>query len=274
MDFEFRQLRFALAAAERRSFRAAAESLDIEQSSLSRQIRQMETRLGTSLFDRSPQGVIPTVAGEQFLRVARRILAESERLALSTRLAGEAEAERLKVGCYTSLNGGNLKATLVEYARRSPSILIDPVDAPRARLLADVAAGLIDIAIVTGDEATSDLAMMPLWNERVCLAMSSAHPLAERERVMWTDLGRSRLLLSAREPGPVIGSIAAARLRHAIARPTFISHQVSSEQIRAMAAAGLGLGLVCEACIGARQDGLAYRPLYGEDGASRLTYAA
>lgn len=62
MAFDLRQLRYALAAAEYRSFRRAADALHVKESTLSRRIRQMEERLGVALFERSRAAVrIPPV---------------------------------------------------------------------------------------------------------------------------------------------------------------------------------------------------------------------
>jgi DNA-binding transcriptional LysR family regulator len=274
LDFEFRQLRFALAAAEHGSFRAGAEALDVESSSLSRQIQRIEARLGMPLFHRSRQGVTPTAAGEQFLHSARRILRESERMVASTRRAREQAGDRLTIGFYTALNAGYLKATLVEFARRYPRVTIDAAEAPRAALFDEIAAERIDVAIVTGDRSEPDLASMPLWSERVFLATPAGHPLAANPRAAWTDLGGSRVLLSARDPGPDLAQLMAERLRYAAARPTIATYRVSCEHVRALAAAGFGIALVPEACLGARHDGLAYQPLHGEEGPSRLGYAA
>src|SRR5690349_24339937 len=59
---ELKHIRYAVAAADHRSFRRAAEALNLKQSNLSRGILQMECRLGVKLFERSKSGVCPTDA--------------------------------------------------------------------------------------------------------------------------------------------------------------------------------------------------------------------
>lgn len=274
VDFEFRQLRFALAAAEQGSFRGGAEILDVESSSLSRQIQRIEARLGAALFHRSRQGVTPTPAGEQFLRSARRILRESERLVASIERAGEGTAERLAIGFYTSLNAGYLKATLVEFARRNPEVTIEPVDAPRAALMDEIAAEAVDVAIVTGEQAALGLAAMPLWSERIFVAAPGGHQLGRASRAVWTDLGGSRLLLPERDPGPDLAHMVVERLRYAATQPEILRYAIDRDQVRALAAAGFGVALVLESALGARHEGLVYQPLHGEDGPSRIGFAA
>ncbi len=61
-------LRYALAAAEHGSFRRAGEVLLLQQSTLSRCVRQLEDSIGMVVFERSSGGVRATPAGRQFLR--------------------------------------------------------------------------------------------------------------------------------------------------------------------------------------------------------------
>jgi DNA-binding transcriptional LysR family regulator len=71
MTVELRQLRYALAAADSRSFRQAAGALRIKQSTLSRRIRQLEERLNvSSLTDRAPASAQQTREANSFGRPA------------------------------------------------------------------------------------------------------------------------------------------------------------------------------------------------------------
>ncbi len=69
-------LRYAIAVERTRSISKAAENLFMNQSNLSRAIRELEQSLGITLFKRSSKGMIPTPQGEEFLQHAKRIVAE------------------------------------------------------------------------------------------------------------------------------------------------------------------------------------------------------
>src|SRR5882757_5677595 len=118
-------LRYAVAAADHGSFRQAAEALLLPQTKLSRCIRQLEERIEMIVFERSSGGVRATEAGRDFLRTARSILEQMDTLVASAHSAGRGEAGRLAIGFYTSLSAGNLRATLIEFARRFPQIVVD-----------------------------------------------------------------------------------------------------------------------------------------------------
>ena len=61
MPFSIRQLRYAIAAADHGSFYRAARALDIEQSTLSRNILKLERAVGMAIFERSRSGVTMTL---------------------------------------------------------------------------------------------------------------------------------------------------------------------------------------------------------------------
>src|SRR5688572_5401438 len=75
-----RQLQYAVAVAEAKSFRRAAERCRVSQPSLSAQIAELEGALGIRLFERDRRGVLVTRAGEELVARARKVLLEAEDL--------------------------------------------------------------------------------------------------------------------------------------------------------------------------------------------------
>ena len=204
MEIELRQLRYVVAAAEHGSFRRAAESMRLQQSTLSRRIRDLEIRLGVGLFERSHTGVRPTRAGVEFIRIARYVVDEIDRMAAAATAAGRGEAGRLVVGFYTSLSAGNLRLALRDFRQAKKEVEVVAVEGTRARLFSGLSNGGIDIVVVTGDSGNSRFDSLPLWSERVIVALPETHPLANSEIVYWTDLRGETFLLSQRDPGPEI----------------------------------------------------------------------
>lgn len=78
MAVELRELRWAIVTAQHRSLRQAAETLKIRQSTLCRRLRDLEYRLGAVLFERNNGGTRPTLAGQEFLQIPRRIVEETD----------------------------------------------------------------------------------------------------------------------------------------------------------------------------------------------------
>ena len=74
-------LRYAVEVEKTRSITEAAENLYMSQPNLSRAIRELESDLGISIFDRTPKGIVPTAQGEEFLHYARSILSQFDEMA-------------------------------------------------------------------------------------------------------------------------------------------------------------------------------------------------
>jgi DNA-binding transcriptional LysR family regulator len=100
---------------------------------LSRCIRQLEERIEMTVFERTSGGVRATQAGRDFLRMALSILEQMDTLLASAQSTGRGEVGHLAIGFYTSLSAGNLRATLIDYAKRFPQIEVGLIAAPHQK---------------------------------------------------------------------------------------------------------------------------------------------
>jgi len=274
VSIELKHLRYAEAAERYGSVRKAADSLTIKQSNLSRRIRHLEDQLGVKLFERTSGGVHPTAVGRDFLRGVRHILHELQTVVDSAKAVARGEAGYITIGFYTSLSAGNLRASLVEYARRFPQVEISTVEGSRSRLCGGIQTGTIDLAIVMGEPACDCDQSMVLWSERIIVALPEDHPLAQNEIIYWTDLKHERFLLSERDPGPEIQEILIAQLASSGDFPDVVRHDISPENIKSLVGTGRGVSLMCEACVGACYAGVVYREARDGNGATRIGYCA
>ncbi|MFT9663905.1 LysR family transcriptional regulator [Mycobacteroides abscessus subsp. abscessus] len=96
MEIELRWLRYVVAVADHGGMQRAADALHMTQPPLSRQIRELERRLGTSLFTRRPVSL--TAAGAVFVEHAREVLSSVDNLVTATRSTATGEAGELAVG--------------------------------------------------------------------------------------------------------------------------------------------------------------------------------
>jgi DNA-binding transcriptional LysR family regulator len=233
----------------------------------------MEDRLGVAVFERSSSGVRLTIAGTEILRTSRHLVDGLDHMMASAKAAGRGESGQLAIGFYTSLSAGNLRASLMEYARRFPEVEIRTIEGARASLFVGLEHSTLDIAIVTGDPAVRDGGAMALWGERIMVALPETHPLAANE-VYWTDLRGETFLLSQRDPGPELGDILLAKLASPGVQPKIVTQDVSGESVKSLVGAGFGFSLICEAAIGASYAGVVYRDVQDGNGPSRISYAA
>jgi hypothetical protein len=68
--FDWNNLRYLLAISRHRSLSGAARELSVEHSRVSRRLAQLENSLQTRLFDRTPEGCLPTAVRETMLERA------------------------------------------------------------------------------------------------------------------------------------------------------------------------------------------------------------
>ena len=82
---------------------------------------------------------------------------------------------------------------------------------------------------------------MPLWTERILIALPEAHRLAANEIIYWTYPKGETLLLSQRDPGSEMQDLVIAKLVSPEDRPKIVRHDVSRESIKSFVALPLAL---------------------------------
>lgn len=193
MDLSTRQLRCFLRVAEERNFTRAAQSLHLTQSALSRQIRQLEQRLGFSLFSRTTRRVELTDAGSVFLADARSALETLEHGIAQGRRAYRQRSQCLRIGF---LMGAAMELTpliLSEFRRRRADVVLEmheDIDDSTAGL----ATGTTDVALLRLPITAEGIASETLYVEPRTIAVPADHPLARRETVRFSDVAELPLI--------------------------------------------------------------------------------
>lgn len=271
---ELRQLRYAVLAAQTRSFSRAADILGVKQSTLSRRILLLEQRLGVVLFERSTRGAQPTAAGRPFLETARRVIEDVDAMARYAKAVSQGVAGRLAIGFSGSLSAGNLRATLFDYAHRYPEVEVDTVEQGWEGLSRGLQSAMVDVAIAVGDERRPGLRMLSLWSERLLVALPKGHRLAAADLIHWRDLKDETFLLAHQDPGPEVEDLLIAKLGDPARRPKIVVRRLSRENVLNMLDARGRVTLVSEASLGAQPVGVVTRPILEGTGQMRISYAA
>jgi DNA-binding transcriptional LysR family regulator len=183
---ETRELRYFVTVAEELHFGRAAERLGMAQPPLSRAIRQLERRMGVTLFERTSRAVRLTPAGEVLLSEGRHVL---DAMAAATRRTQRAGQDEPRLVLAMKPSGGDLTARiLAEFEAQPEAVPVDIVFSVGARA-AMVRDGRADVALlhrpqndVTGLD-TEDLRTL-----RQVVVLAEHHPLATRTAVPLADL--------------------------------------------------------------------------------------
>ncbi|NJO34968.1 MAG: LysR family transcriptional regulator [Rhodospirillales bacterium] len=264
MAIELRHLRYVVAASKCGSFRRAALSLGVEQSAISRRIRDLEDELGASLFNRHSGGVILTNAGKKFVRHALQALSEISCAAADVGPIGRGEEGVVRIGIFSSLASGFLAQMLRTYCDRHGDVRIDIVEGAPSDHIVAVRMHKLDVAFVTGSPSLTDCDAAQFWTERVFVVLPDAHPLTKRKSIQWDDLRKETFILSEGDPGPEIHDFLIKHLADLGVHPTIERHRVGRDNLMQIVSFGRGVTLTSEATIATRFPGVVYRRLEGE----------
>ncbi|MCS0604876.1 LysR family transcriptional regulator [Streptomyces sp. LP11] len=189
MDADTRLLRSFLAVAEDGSLTRAAERVYVSQPALTKQIRQLETQLGVRLFDRSRSGMALTEAGRELARRAPEVLAAWDGAVRATKRAERRSARVLRVGFMASAANEATQAIVAEFARRRPGWRAELRQAAWTNPSTGLADGDVDVALLRLPfPGRSALRVEVLFTEPRLVALSAAHPLAERTQLDFREL--------------------------------------------------------------------------------------
>ncbi|MEU5870863.1 LysR family transcriptional regulator [Glycomyces sp. NPDC047369] len=189
MDVDTRLLRSFAAVAEEGNLTRAAERLYLSQPALTKQIRQLETRLGTALFARSKHGMALTGPGAALAAAAPDVLAAWDTARRAVR-AAEAESSRvLRVSFLASAANERTQPIIAAFRELRPDWRVELRQASWGDPVAGLVSGEVDAGFMRLPfPRQEEFDALPLLTEPRCVAMAADHPLAQRDSLTMDDL--------------------------------------------------------------------------------------
>jgi len=243
LQIDLRHLRLVVAVSESGGQTRAARKLNLTQSALSHQLRDLESRVGAPLFIRASRRMVLTAVGERILASARRVLHEVETLErdlITEATVGGAGVVRLATECYTCYHWlpGVVTAFRQEWPRVDVRIVAEATANP-VRALLD---GALDLAIVAGDVDERRLGCTSLFEDEQVVVVAPSHPLASQEFVDPEDLREEHLILYTTHSSE--NSVLREVLRPAGVEPQNLTRVQLTEAIVELVKAGLGVSVL------------------------------
>ncbi len=215
-----------------------------------------------------------TEAGAEIVKTSRHLIQSLDQMTLNAKELSRGNTGQFRIGFYTSLSMGKLRARLTEFATRFPNVELLTIEASSSRLFSDLAGGFLDIAIVTGDPSPAEIGAKSLWTERIMAVLPSSHPLADKKVLHWTDLKDETFLISDHDPGPELRDVLVSKLAPLGGQPKLVAHNVSQENMKGLVSAGFGTSLILEASLGSSFPDVACLEVRDGTGPSRLSFSA
>lgn len=239
---ELRHIRLVAALAAHGTVTAAARALSLSQSALSHQLRELELRLRTPLYVRTPRKMIPTAAGEQLGAVVARVARELRQYELQVRSGRFSDASgqiRLVAESHTSYHW--LPQVLQRVRESWPGIDVQIHPECAHAVFSALRDGLVDIGVV--QTASSDRRILTrfLFDDSYVLVTPVHHALQGRQFVPLDALAGEQLLVNGNGPGStVVDEI----LTPAGVVPQQVRYMPLTETILEMVAAGMGVSIL------------------------------
>ena len=188
---EISALRAFVEVAERASFSAAAEALYLTQPAVSKRVAQLESELGTRLFDRIGRRISLTGSGAALLPRARRLVNDARELKrLVFDLSGEVGG-RLVMGTSHHIGLHRLPAPLKHFTEQFPAVELDIRFMDSEAACRAVEVGDLELAIVTlPPTQPRALQMQVIWHDPLAFMVGRDHPLAGRDTLGLAELLR------------------------------------------------------------------------------------
>lgn len=176
-----------------RGFSAAAGSLGLSPSAVSKLVTRLETRLGVRLLQRTTRALHLTAEGEAFYEAARRIVSDIE--SIETQIAGQRDTPHglLKVTASLAFSTHQLAPVILEFMARHPQVQLELQSTDR---VVDMVEEGIDVAIRIGRLADTSFMARKIGEDKrlICAAPSylARHGTPQRPE----DLARHNCLVS------------------------------------------------------------------------------
>lgn len=184
---EHRLLEYFLAVCEELHFTKAAEKLGISQPTLSQQIRLLEHRVGSPLFQRIGKKIYITEAGEILHKHSRNMFHELDQAQAAINEIQGMQRGRLRIGC-----SGNhlLTATIIAFHALYPKIELSVTELATEETKERLLSNQLDIGVVFLPDEDEQFHYMPLYNEQLRFVISDKHPLAQAKAIRLADLAQ------------------------------------------------------------------------------------
>ena len=262
---ELRHLRYFLAVAEELHFARAAERLHIEQSPLSRAIRELEEELGAQLFVRTSRSTRLTLAGKLLMENAPRVLLALDQARESVKAAANGFHGRLRVALSDGITPSRLPALLARCREEDPEIEIRLFEVPLAQQLSGLRDDLYDAGFSMADEVGDGIIIEPAWEDELMVAMPARHELLAHKKVPLDEVLQHPLVLG--DPAVCEGHAKQIDriLRKQDREPLIEQYVATFDVMMTFVSAGLALGLAGAAHIASsREPGVVGLPLAGK----------
>lgn len=221
INFDFGDLEAFLAVMESGSFHTASSAIGLSQSAITRRIQKLETALDSVLFERTTRAVRPTLAAKRLQARAEAILDDARETTLAMRDESVALQHQrnavVTVAIMPTVVQRLLPKAIQSFRDKGHKARIRFLDMTANEVAEAVGQGDADFGICSVPVEDRSSEFEPLFDDPMVLVLPCGHHLENTDPILWSDLAREPLILSARGTGNrllIDDAMARARLDH------------------------------------------------------------
>ncbi|OOR94981.1 DNA-binding transcriptional regulator OxyR [Canicola haemoglobinophilus] len=242
-----RDLKYLVSLAEHKHFRRAADACHVSQPTLSGQIRKLEDELGIILLERTSRKVLFTQSGLLLVDQAKTVLREVKLLKEMASNQGKEMTGPLHIGVIPTI-GPYLLPYIVPALKQSfPDLELFLYEAQTQHLLEQLETGHLDCVILASVTEAESFIEVPMFNERMLLAVSEKHPLSQEQSIKMDKLKGCEMLML--DDGHCLRGQALGYCFTAGAKENQHFRATSLETLRNMVSANTGITLMPELAV-------------------------
>jgi DNA-binding transcriptional LysR family regulator len=181
-------MRALVALAKTGSFTLAADHLNVTQSALSGQIKELEQMLGVRVVERTTRKTQLSELGRELYPLFDKMLQDLDRAMADIASRKALKQGSVRVAAPQMLSCTLLPEAIAAYHVQYPDVQVRLADSPVEQVSARVFSGEADFGIGPERDATAEIEAQPLFEMPFVVVYPPGHELDRRERITWTDV--------------------------------------------------------------------------------------
>jgi DNA-binding transcriptional LysR family regulator len=239
---DLNQIRSFLAVTQTLNFTNAAKQNGVPQSTVSRQINDLETQLNVKLFYRTKRDVQLTEEGRTFLPYAREMMEAAQKGSFAVKQLHEGAKGRLSIATIAT-SGAFLADCLREFGKAYPDIVVDITYVSSGDALLDEGQDPYDFHFLHADMLpdSEEFDTMATHSDQLCLVVPKGHPLADGDL---SQLNREKFILVSENESPILYMECMEFFRSRRFSPNVVNESDNVRAVLLSVSAGLGITIL------------------------------
>jgi DNA-binding transcriptional LysR family regulator len=198
---DFTALRYFSETAHARSIRAAAERLHVSPSAISRQIAKLEHELRAPIFDRRPEGMALTPAGEILQAKFEGMMREFSRVKSHIAALQDLQAGTVDVYCFQAAVESFVAPVLHRFHVQYPNVFFNVKVSSTDETIEALNSGVAEIGLILNPPVRDTITNVQVFRDTIVAAVAPTHPLAKRKMVSLRELVEFPFVLTEKSFG-------------------------------------------------------------------------